>query len=40
MASTSFSAYGCARSAPWPKMISVRVRMFAPSTVIPIGVAM
>ena len=34
----SRSTYGWQRIAPWPKMISVRVRMFAPSTVMAIGV--
>ena len=33
----SRSTYGWQRIAPWPKMISVRVRMFAPSTVMPTG---
>ena len=33
----SRSTYGWQRIAPWPKMISVRVRMLAPSTVIAIG---
>jgi hypothetical protein len=33
----SRSTYGWQRIAPWPKMMSVRVRMFAPSTVIATG---
>jgi hypothetical protein len=33
----SRSTYGWQRIAPCPKMISVRVRMFAPSTVMPTG---
>jgi len=33
----SRSTYGWQRIAPWPKMMSVRVRMFAPSTVMPTG---
>ena len=35
----SRSTYGWQRIAPWPKMISVRVRMLAPSTVIATGAA-
>jgi len=35
----SRSTYGWQRTAPWPKMIRLRVRMFAPSTVIAIGTA-
>ncbi|MNC97607.1 hypothetical protein D3C83_153160 [compost metagenome] len=33
----SRSTYGWQRIAPWPKMISVRVSIFAPSTVMPTG---
>ena len=33
----SRSTYGWQRTAPWPKMIRLRVRMFAPSTVIATG---
>ena len=33
------STNGWQRIAPWPKMIIERVRMFAPSTVMPIGTA-
>ena len=33
----SFSTYGWQRTAPWPKIIRLRVRMFAPSTVIATG---
>jgi hypothetical protein len=35
----SFITHGWHRIAPWPKIISERVMMFAPSTVIMIGVA-
>jgi len=35
----SFSTHGWHRIAPWPKIISERVMMFAPSTVMLIGVA-
>ena len=34
----SFSTNGWQRIAPWPKMMSERVRMFAPSTVIATGI--
>ena len=34
----SRSTYGWQRIAPWPKMMRVLVRMFAPSTVMAIGV--
>ena len=33
-AAISRNTYGWQRIAPWPKMIRLRVRMFAPSTVI------
>ena len=36
-ASISFSTNGWQRTAPWPKMIRLRVRRFAPSTVIATG---
>jgi hypothetical protein len=35
----SLSAYGWQRIAPCPNTIMERVRMFAPSTVMPIGTA-
>ena len=40
VACISFSTYGWQRIAPWPKMIRLRVRMFAPSTVIDTGICM
>ena len=36
----SFSTYGWQRIAPCPKMMRLRVRMFAPSTVIATGCCM
>ncbi len=33
----SFSTNGWQRTAPWPKMMRLRVRMFAPSTVMLTG---
>ena len=33
----SFITHGWQRIAPWPKIIRLRVMMFAPSTVIAIG---
>ena len=40
VAAISRSTYGWQRIAPWPKMIRLRVRMFAPSTVIDTGICM
>lgn len=34
------SKWGCERVSPWPKMIRLLVRVFAPSTVMAMGMAM